>query len=1012
MAMLDRLTGGALLAAASVTGGGLLMSLFDPRAELVRLSRELVSTLSERLSGLGRFERSERLVAAHSVIVVTAFFERLEKIDLPFEVSELQLGRSGQIAFATGDDAGDGRMRELVRTLLHSDVPMPAPQWPYEITMAALHDFYDDLSTAVQQVIAATTAWRELSEQESHQLEAAVRDDLPERALRRYEEMFRRLAGEFPEVAFWANLVDHQATRAEVRGLRGGLEVMERLLEQVAADRDTGDVGGALARYHQVALSKPVLEMGSGEDLVLPPLGDIYVNPDFRAAYVDSGDLVARESWWREHSVRTDLHGFLLGHLTSPQATEAPLLILGQPGSGKSVLTRILAAKLSPRDFLVVRVVLREVRADTDLQSQIEEAIRMTTGEDVSWPRLVRRAGGALPVVMLDGFDELLQATGVNQSDYLVQAARLQRREAEQGRPVAVVVTSRTTVADRARAVDSMIAVQLEPFREAQIERWLGVWNAANSAVLARRHLRPLPLEAVLQHRELTAQPLLLLMLALYDADHNLLQRSSTTLQAADLYERLLRRFAERENSKTHRSSSKADLARAVDVELTRLSIVAFAMFNRNRQWTTPEELDGDLSTLLPEMHSARGKTTSMQSPLSDSELTIGRFFFIHEARAQRGESQLSTYEFLHATFGEYLVARLVVHELDALAAAAELAAAQTRRTPIDDAFLHALLSYAALTTRQSTVDFLRDRLVTIPAQRRPVIRDLLLRLFHGSLEERSAGAYDGYRPAAVSVPGRHAAYAANLMLLITLLGTPVAVNELFPDRAKPIAQWRRLAYLWRAQLTAEGWSGLVHSLKVNRSWRDTERSVIISFDRDETPVPPVDPYWSYAIPPGDERRGRFSRWRNYSLEDVRHHVHFMCDDVDDTMAHALEPLTGVLDPTFGTLHGPDEERAFSPAYALLTLWLSNSRPDSDETTLTTAYDACLTIALDGFFATISQDDRARTIYRKLVLYQLAAERDRLPSEWLSATLQRLRAAARTDPNLEALIESLALHID
>ena len=39
----------------------------------------------------------------------------------------------------------------------------------------------------------------------------------------------------------------------------------------------------------------------------------------------------------------------------------------------------------------------------------------------------------------LDGFDELLQATGVSQSDYLDRVVRFQQREADQGRPVAVL---------------------------------------------------------------------------------------------------------------------------------------------------------------------------------------------------------------------------------------------------------------------------------------------------------------------------------------------------------------------------------------------------------------------------------------------------------------------------------------------------------------------------------------------------------------------------------------------
>ncbi|MGH3760179.1 hypothetical protein [Actinophytocola sp.] len=40
---------------------------------------------------------------------------------------------------------------------------------------------------------------------------------------------------------------------------------------------------------------------------------------------------------------------------------------------------------------------------------------------------------------------------------------------------------------------------------------------------------------------------------------------------------------------------------RAVEWDLTRLSVAAFAMFNRNRQWVTETDLDADLLALLGE---------------------------------------------------------------------------------------------------------------------------------------------------------------------------------------------------------------------------------------------------------------------------------------------------------------------------------------------------------------------------------------------------------------------------
>ena len=47
--------------------------------------------------------------------------------------------------------------------------------------------------------------------------------------------------------------------------------------------------------------------------------------------------------------------------------------------------------------------------------------------------------------------------------------------------------------------------------------------------------------------------------------------------------------------------------------------------------------------------------------------------------------------------------------------------------------------------------------------------------------------------------------------------------------------------------------------------------------------------------------------------------VWFLCDDGDDTFAHALEPLTGGLDAAINAFHSywPDPDRAVSAATRL-----------------------------------------------------------------------------------------------
>ncbi len=963
---LDRLLGGALLAA-SAGGFGFALSLFDAKAELARLSIGLVNGLRERVSRGRRTDRTQRIAAAHSVLVVAAFFECLPRVDVGFDVAVLDLSKSDQ--------------RALAASVVRTPVPLPTPQLPYEATLEVLNGFYADLSRPVLAFIQGLAVWDNLDETRRERLIDALLRVLPERAVARYEESFRRLAVDFPEVAFWANLVDHQATRADIRALRHGLAGIERILTELAGGREPDEWRLALARAYQAALVRTILpETRTPAGVRLPTLGAAYIDPSFRVA--ETGTVPTDEWRWQNIAVRDDFQEFLLGHLTAPQAIDAPLVVLGQPGSGKSALTQVLAARLPPSEFLVVRVVLRDVPADAELQDQIERALRSTTGESLTWPEVVRGAGDALPVVLLDGFDELLQTTGVNQSDYFERVANFQRREAVLGRPVAVMVTSRTVVADRARPVAGMVTVRLEPFDDGQVRRWLDVWNAVNP---------PIPAEAVLAHIELAAQPLLLLLLALYHADGQPLRSEDQPLDQAELYERLLSRFAEREVHKLDPKLPAHDYRRAVDRELLRLSVVAFAMFNRRRQWVSAAEVDNDLAILLEagESRTAPG----LHAPLTAGEDVIGKFFFIHRARARRGGQRLTTYEFLHATFGEYLIARLVAKELDDLIATAELGAVRTRKALIDDAFPHALLSFAPLTMRYTAVSFLNKRLEALTQPQRSTLRQLLLSLFHRALMARHASRYDEYQPDVVSVPGRHATYSANLLLLIVMVGGEVSAAELFPDRPDPIQDWQEISSLWQAVLPDEGWIGLIDQLMLTRGW-DGDRRILTVANTTRERAEPFDPYWAYDFSPADEHhRGAWRGWLYESANTARTRVDWVADRNIGAFAHALEPLSIEFGNMITTFFDFWRGRPVSAAHALIDVWTASGLT-ADQERLVHVHETCLRFAIDGF---APDDDATRETFRKLYLTQLVADLGKLPTKWIDDATNRLLSVQGAD---------------
>lgn len=295
------------------------------------------------------------------------------------------------------------------------------------------------------------------------------------------------------------------------------------------AEQFPGKVRRALSLAYRSALAEPITPARDmPAELEIPTLGEGYVDHRFRMAEVTPSSEPGRDSWWAKISVEDSICNFLSMRMIPSTALEAPIILLGQPGSGKSVLTRILAARLSASGFLAVRVDLRKVPAEADLQGQIESAVRDTTGERIHWPQLLESHHHMLIVVIFDGLDELLQAAGASNEDFLLRIQEFQERESRLGRRLVVVVTSRIAVTDLARIPHGATVIRLEPFYRDQITAWLMIWARINYIPLSGRDMKPLPVEVALRYKELAEQPLLLLMLALYDADANALHHHST----------------------------------------------------------------------------------------------------------------------------------------------------------------------------------------------------------------------------------------------------------------------------------------------------------------------------------------------------------------------------------------------------------------------------------------------------------------------------------------------------
>ncbi len=382
--------------------------------------------------------------------------------------------------------------------------------------------------------------------------------------------------------------------------------------------------------------------------------------------YRSSMQLENPEVWSRCRE-REGIGKFISDILRHPVTGALPLLVLGHPGAGKSLLCHMLAARILSHEYHVIIVKLRDTVADQTVPQQINQQMERDFANGCTWSEFVESGLRKPFLVIFDGYDELLQASGKTYADYLQRIAEFQKQQGDiYGIFVKCIVTSRVTLIDKALIADRTPVVMLADFHPPKIQRWCQIWNKKNEEYFARDGVEPFRLEDTDKIFELAKQPLLLLMLALYDANGNALKKDRE-LNGTQLYDRLIREFILREKRKDEsfrRLQAKAQ-EKTIDREMTKVSIAALGMYNRKVLYIHSEELEKDLGFIL---QAGDGGKEREEYELPESDKLLGSFFFIHRSDAvhmeERKTVRNAAYEFLHNTFGEFLTANYIVEEL------------------------------------------------------------------------------------------------------------------------------------------------------------------------------------------------------------------------------------------------------------------------------------------------------------------------------------------------------------
>ena len=439
------------------------LGLLGAKDQLVKLGKALFKGITKAAAD-DPLHRERTMSIAFCLISYSAFFDAFSKTapDVNKMVSLAHTERF-RLPQSNGEPlASESCVTDLANNPADPGIGLPHPAETLEQVVSRLASLYSEMAKGILRLLEVSEQWGELNDKKRKEI-LGVCDRLPRAAADQFRAQYFDLATKFEDFAVWSNLREHAATHHQIESLSRKAQVLFADLSKKKSEIDLGlrklhenikalpklvseyqaqTVWRDLEKQYTSAIQQPIIkDPSSSQDtrpaLKYPARSDIYIPQSFKVLRYSQGTHLEEEGTWRPVPTRRDLGDFILSYLKSPYSTASPLVILGHPGSGKSLLSQILAAQIMSDVFAPIRLELRSVNADNEIEAQIEEQIRKDIARTVTFSSLLDSLDGRPAIVIFDGYDELLQATGQVFAGYLTKVQKFQEREAQtlQGTP-------------------------------------------------------------------------------------------------------------------------------------------------------------------------------------------------------------------------------------------------------------------------------------------------------------------------------------------------------------------------------------------------------------------------------------------------------------------------------------------------------------------------------------------------------------------------------------------------
>lgn len=882
---------GLITGVAITQQSALPFGLLSVKNEITKLSKFIYNKLTKSRKDEDFLCHQERMRITYSLICYTSFFEAVDRL-LPDSLrNAVELSQKDQeyiLENKLNDSAAtlESKGKASAKINIPVCITFPHPIESYSDQKNRLTELYSTMNKTLFKFIESSYIWDVMTDTEQNNCIKCI-DAIPKEALKCFDSQYCELSYKFEDFCIWANLYEHHKTQTFLDNYSSFVQKFVEIVENDSKKMDIGfndlreviksipaklkagrseEIVNSLKLIYDDDIEEAVIkdtEKESNDNMVFPKIKDAFIPQSYKViCKTDEMKKIEDENTWKNASTKNDLGAFITSFLSSPYSIETPLIILGHPGSGKSLLTKVLASALFSQRYTPIRIPLREVNASTSIHSQIEEYINKKTYEKIdSWSSFSSQFEDSPLVIILDGYDELLQASGKVFTGYLNDAKEFQRSLYNLKHPVRVIVTSRLTLIDKAVIPKGSTILRLLEFNSEQRKKWISIWNDANAnffeSCTPKIEQFKLPNEEDIGANNILAlakQPLLLLMLAIFDSEGNKL-KNSVNLDRTALYDSLLRRFIKREKLKSKNCTlNEYELENAIDVDMERLGATAIGMYNRRKLYIVSKELNNDILFFNQE----KDIPDNAGQSLTQAEMLLGSFFFVQKSQVRQKDDNISNqnydniaFEFLHNTFGEFLTAYFIVlktfkevqmlHELNN----SEILKIELhKKLEAKDSFSkewYACLIYAHLSARPviiqmikewkihylnrmnfSDENFIKQFDVILHNQ----INRVLTKQNMPSIIQGDLGASFGRYP----LLGHTALFTLNLIILHTAFSESEfifneEIIETYEDGTKP---WDRLTHIWRSWFSAENLNGLNTVFIANRDYSDVGSKVII----------------------------------------------------------------------------------------------------------------------------------------------------------------------------------------